>query len=197
MKKCIKILLYLPAPGATLFCPEFHVHSQQKDACCGHLLATPHKICPSCTRAPCLPPSPGRYSVSQLSEVFFSMLACSPACLQMPVPVSEQNCAILIGAAAAAAALSDHCSPNTSPTPSQQGKEELGWMILNRQEGMAAPEGLQCYGDTAQMWHELPWQAHFLSSISHIARVFMASLPLFPLHHNHFCSSHGEDGLDL
>lgn len=128
-------------------------------------------------------PQPCRHSLSQLSEVFFSVSACSPACLQTSVPVSQQNPAILIPAAAAAA-LSHRFSPSTSPSPSQEGKEGLGRTFLNRQEGTAAPEGCSLMGDTAQMW-----QARVISPQC------QSLLSSCPVCFSSLCSSHSDTGL--
>lgn len=147
------------------------LHSQQKDACSGHLLRTPHKTCLSHIRAACPPSSPGRHSISQLSEMFFSMLA---HILQMSVPVSEQNPAILIAAACSCSEQS--LLPQHITLSITGGQGGTGRMFLNVRRAWQHQRDCSPWRHCPDV-HQLPWQAR---SYPHSVRSLLCSYSFLP-----------------
>lgn len=124
---------------------EFPAHSQQKDACSGYLLTTWHNLGVHLSGTPptCSLPSLCKYSISQLSEMFFLMLDCSSACLQILLPVSQQNHAMLSAIAQCCSEWSFLLQHIAHSITEEEGLREI---FLNGQEGIAAPEGCSDLG---------------------------------------------------
>lgn len=163
----------------SLLSREFHVHSQQKDPCSGHLLRTPHKTCLSHTRA--TSPALAEQHFTALWNVLFHVSPESAnvsACLGAEPCHPHCCCLQLLWAVTS--------PPANHPLHHRRGRRD--WEdVFKCQEGMAAPEGLQPMGTLPRL-APAAMAGSYMSSQCQITLVFIP----FPSLCTTACSSHSD-----